>query len=104
MCKRNWLYAACPVSSHTTHQQLKTPVKTPLLICKNISIFLMLTGYKSKNKLYQVQLGEEIDSKLLLGSYKCTDVPGEFVWQPGILTKVAYFSELRSLSYYLKFW
>lgn len=29
-----------------------------------------------------------MDSKLLLGSYKCTDVPGEFLWQPGVLTKV----------------
>lgn len=23
----------------------------------------------------------------LLGTYRCTEVPGEFVWQPGILTR-----------------
>jgi hypothetical protein len=26
---------------------------------------------------------------MLLGSYRCTDVPGEFVWQPGVLTQVS---------------
>lgn len=26
-------------------------------------------------------------SQLLLGMYRCTDVPGEFVWQPGTLTQ-----------------
>lgn len=25
---------------------------------------------------------------MMLGSYHCTDIPGEFVWQPGALTKV----------------
>jgi midasin len=24
-----------------------------------------------------------------LGMYRCTDVPGEFVWQPGTLTQAA---------------
>ncbi|XP_065212438.1 midasin [Planococcus citri] len=47
----------------------------------------LITGHTATNRLYQVQLGEEMDSKLLLGSYKCTDVPGEFIWQPGVLTK-----------------
>ena len=23
----------------------------------------------------------------LLGTYRCTDIPGEFLWQPGILTQ-----------------
>lgn len=39
-------------------------------------------------KLLTVQLGDETDSKMMLGSYHCTDIPGEFVWQPGALTKV----------------
>lgn len=42
----------------------------------------------SNDKLLTVQLGDETDSKMMLGSYHCTDVPGEFVWQPGVLTKV----------------
>jgi midasin (ATPase involved in ribosome maturation) len=36
----------------------------------------------------KVQLGDQTDSRMLLGSYRCTDVPGEFVWQPGVLTQV----------------
>ena len=24
---------------------------------------------------------------MLLGQYRCTDTPGEFIWQPGVLTQ-----------------
>lgn len=34
-----------------------------------------------------VQIGDQLDSKLLIGSYVCTDIPGQFEWQPGPLTK-----------------
>ncbi|KAG5680585.1 hypothetical protein PVAND_010082 [Polypedilum vanderplanki] len=34
----------------------------------------------------RIQLGDQTDSKVLLGQYRCTDIPGEFIWQPGILT------------------
>ncbi|KAI5703701.1 hypothetical protein M8J75_015055 [Diaphorina citri] len=46
-----------------------------------------VTGRKRKPHFLTVQLGEELDAKMLLGSYKCTDIMGEFVWQPGILTQ-----------------
>lgn len=36
----------------------------------------------------RIQLGDQTDSKMLLGQYRCTDVPGEFVWQAGALTQV----------------
>ncbi|CAG9805676.1 unnamed protein product [Chironomus riparius] len=35
----------------------------------------------------RIQLGDQTDSKVLLGQYRCTDIPGEFVWQPGVLTQ-----------------
>lgn len=35
----------------------------------------------------KVQLGDQTDSKMLLGTYRCTDIPGEFIWQPGVLTQ-----------------
>ncbi|CAK1584663.1 unnamed protein product [Parnassius mnemosyne] len=35
----------------------------------------------------KVQLGDQTDSRMLLGSHQCTDVPGEFVWSPGVLTE-----------------
>lgn len=45
-------------------------------------------GRNTAPYLLKVQLGDQTDSKMLLGSYRCTDVPGEFVWQPGVLTQV----------------
>ncbi|CAG4947470.1 unnamed protein product [Colias eurytheme] len=35
----------------------------------------------------KVQLGDQTDSRMLLGSHQCTDVPGEFIWAPGVLTE-----------------
>ncbi|XP_064629159.1 midasin-like [Lineus longissimus] len=46
-----------------------------------------LTGRTRPQQIMKVQLGDQTDSKTLLGTYKCTDVPGEFVWQPGTLTR-----------------
>uniref|UniRef100_A0A182WJD3 Midasin n=1 Tax=Anopheles minimus TaxID=112268 RepID=A0A182WJD3_9DIPT len=40
-----------------------------------------------KSGFLRVQLGDQTDSKTLLGQYRCTDTPGEFVWQPGVLTQ-----------------
>lgn len=37
--------------------------------------------------MIKINLDESFDSKDLLGTYVCTDVPGEFKWQPGALTK-----------------
>lgn len=40
-----------------------------------------------QNGFVRIQLGDQTDSKVLLGQYRCTDVPGEFLWQPGVLTQ-----------------
>ncbi|XP_032340488.1 LOW QUALITY PROTEIN: midasin [Camelus ferus] len=49
----------------------------------------VMTGRRKPPQLLKVQLGDQTDSKMLLGMYRCTDVPGEFVWQPGTLTQAA---------------
>lgn len=41
------------------------------------------------NGFLRIQLGDQTDSKMLLGQYHCTDVPGEFIWLPGVLTQVS---------------
>ncbi|KAM3931945.1 midasin [Leptodactylus fuscus] len=46
-----------------------------------------VTGRLKPPDLLKVQLGDQTDSKMLLGMYRCTDMPGEFVWQPGTLTQ-----------------
>ncbi|XP_078798874.1 midasin isoform X2 [Oryzias latipes] len=45
------------------------------------------TGHWKASEIMKVQLGDQTDSKMLLGMYRCTDVPGKFVWQPGTLTQ-----------------
>ncbi|KRT79112.1 AAA protein, partial [Oryctes borbonicus] len=45
------------------------------------------TGRVLGEDFVKVQLGDQTDSKMLLGTYRCTDIPGEFVWQPGVLTQ-----------------
>lgn len=46
-----------------------------------------VTGRKG-SAFKKIQLGDQTDSRMLLGSQHCTDVPGEFVWRPGVLTEV----------------
>ncbi|KCV71765.1 hypothetical protein H696_01183 [Fonticula alba] len=38
-------------------------------------------------ELLKIHLGDQTDGKALLGTYVCTDVPGEFRWQAGVLTR-----------------
>ncbi|CAB0035735.1 unnamed protein product [Trichogramma brassicae] len=45
-----------------------------------------VTGH-GPSDFIKVQLGDQTDCKMLLGTYKCTDIPGEFIWQPGVLTQ-----------------
>ncbi|XP_071957015.1 midasin-like [Antedon mediterranea] len=48
-----------------------------------------MTGRCIGNNLLRVQLGDQTDSKALLGTYCCTDIPGEFKWIAGPLTQAA---------------
>uniref|UniRef100_A0AC34G1W2 AAA+ ATPase domain-containing protein n=1 Tax=Panagrolaimus sp. ES5 TaxID=591445 RepID=A0AC34G1W2_9BILA len=34
-----------------------------------------------------LQLSDQIDAKTFIGSYQCTEVPGEFVWEPSVFSK-----------------
>lgn len=45
-----------------------------------------ITG-RISNYFMKIQMGDQIDSKTLIGNYHCTEVPGEFVWKPGPLTE-----------------
>lgn len=46
-----------------------------------------MTGRHKSPQLLKLQLGDQTDSRALVGIYQCTDIPGEFVWQPGVLTR-----------------
>uniref|UniRef100_A0A3Q2D7A0 Midasin n=1 Tax=Cyprinodon variegatus TaxID=28743 RepID=A0A3Q2D7A0_CYPVA len=52
-----------------------------------VEFMAAVTGHTKAADILKVQLGDQTDSKMLLGMYRCTDVPGKFVWQPGTLTQ-----------------
>ncbi|KAJ8933923.1 hypothetical protein NQ318_016495 [Aromia moschata] len=52
-----------------------------------VEYLALRTGRKLGENFIKVQLGDQTDSKMLLGTYRCTDIPGEFIWQPGVLTQ-----------------
>ncbi|XVF74359.1 hypothetical protein PTKIN_Ptkin13bG0104300 [Pterospermum kingtungense] len=39
------------------------------------------------NQVLSIHMDDQIDGKTLIGSYVCTEQPGEFRWQPGSLTQ-----------------
>jgi len=46
-----------------------------------------LFGRQDYPHFISIQMSDQIDSRLLLGSYHSTDLPGQFVWKPGSLTR-----------------
>ncbi|XP_017069300.1 midasin [Drosophila eugracilis] len=75
-------------------EQLLTPKKKPKTTASKRKLeeipleeLLELGETTQKNGFLRIQLGDQTDSKMLLGQYRCTDVPGEFVWLPGVLTQ-----------------
>uniref|UniRef100_A0A3Q3ARQ7 Midasin n=1 Tax=Kryptolebias marmoratus TaxID=37003 RepID=A0A3Q3ARQ7_KRYMA len=52
-----------------------------------VAYMAAITGHTKATQFLKVQLGDQTDSKMLLGMYRCTDIPGTFVWQPGTLTQ-----------------
>ncbi|XP_047429048.1 midasin isoform X2 [Mugil cephalus] len=52
-----------------------------------VEFLAAVTGHTKATEILKVQLGDQTDSKMLLGMYRCTDIPGKFVWQPGTLTQ-----------------
>ncbi|XP_069866566.1 midasin isoform X1 [Dipodomys merriami] len=85
VCKNLQTLAMAVASHHAV--LLEGPIgcgKTSL-----VEYLAAMTGRRKPPQLLKVQLGDQTDSKMLLGMYRCTDVPGEFVWQPGSLTQAA---------------
>lgn len=86
---------ALAVSSHR-QILLKGPVGSGKTSA--VEYLAYITGRKLKNdesnqsneaqKFLKIQLGEQTDSRMLLGGYQCTEIPGQFIWRPGVLTQV----------------
>lgn len=50
-----------------------------------------LAAITAYTNIIKIHLGDQADAKVLLGTYVCTEIPGEFRWQPGALTQVITF-------------
>ncbi|KAK1933967.1 Midasin [Phytophthora citrophthora] len=66
-------------------------LKRPILVagpggCGKTATIRELARLSGNSDMVELHLDDQIDSKTLLGSYVCTDIPGEFTWQPGALT------------------
>jgi midasin len=51
------------------------------------STLLEIARLTGNDDLIELYLDEQMDSKTLIGTYVCTDLPGEFKWQAGSLTR-----------------
>ena len=74
-------------------------LKSELVSCALLSsIFFMasVSGFLcdwfcSLIVVLSIHMDDQIDGRTLIGSYVCTEKPGEFRWQPGSLTQVCIF-------------
>ena len=44
-----------------------------------------LTGHH--DKIFQINMSDQLDGRALIGGYSCRDVPGQFQWEDGVATK-----------------
>ncbi|KJE89993.1 midasin [Capsaspora owczarzaki ATCC 30864] len=88
------------VATRTTARNLRTVAlavsqRVPVLLegpigCGKTAVITRLaelTGRTRECDLIRIHLGDQADSKTLLGTYMCTETPGEFRWQPGALAQ-----------------
>eukprot|EP01038_Epipyxis_sp_PR26KG_P006887 gene6887-9437_t len=54
---------------------------------KTFYIRQMARELGQEETLIEISVNDQTDSKTLIGSYVCSDVPGEFIWQSGIITQ-----------------
>ena len=54
---------------------------------KSFFIRQLATKLNCVKNLVELTLDDQTDGKSLFGSYVCSEVPGEFIWQAGIVTK-----------------
>lgn len=54
---------------------------------KSFLIRDMARAFGQDETMIEISIDEQVDVKSLIGAYICSDIPGEFVWQNGIITE-----------------
>ncbi|KAJ1671580.1 AAA ATPase midasin, partial [Spiromyces aspiralis] len=65
---------------------LRSPIQLVGLTGSGKSALIEELARMTGNELITIHLGDQTDSKVLLGTYVTTEKPGHFEWQPGVLT------------------
>ena len=52
-----------------------------------MEFFAHATNHQELVNFHRVAMNDQVDGKSLLGSYSCHEVPGQFTWSNGIITK-----------------
>ena len=58
-------------------------------MCSGKSSLIRSLATDSEKHILTVYMDSSIDSKNLIGTYVCSDIPGEFIWKTGILAHAA---------------
>jgi midasin len=88
------------IETVTTNENMRrlsqaVALQTPIMVqgevgCgKSFLIRELAASLGLESTLVELHLDDQTDSKTLLGAYVCSDVPGEFLWQPGVITQAA---------------
>ena len=94
------VYSPQLIETPTTLENLRrltraVDLQSPILVQGEVGCgksFLIRELAKSmgqESTLVELHLDDQTDSKTLLGAYVCSDVPGELLWQPGVITQAA---------------
>lgn len=93
-------YSPQLIETPTTLENLRrltraVDLQSPILVqgevgCgKSFLIRELAKSMDQESTLVELHLDDQTDSKTLLGAYVCSDVPGELLWQPGVITQAA---------------
>ena len=66
-------------------------VGQPVLLVGEVGVgktsLVMEWGARTGREVLSLQVSDNTDARLLVGLYRCTDLPGQFVWEEGLLTR-----------------
>ena len=67
-------------------------VGQPVLLGREVGVgktsLVMEWGARTGREVLSLQVSDNTDARLLVGLYRCTDLPGQFVWEEGLIKDI----------------
>ena len=77
--------------SNLRHLAAGVSVGQPVLISGEVGVgktsLVTELAARTGRQLLTLQVSDTTDARLLVGLYRCTELPGQFVWEPGMVTR-----------------